>query len=149
MSVESPIPAESSENSQNHAASAASESSTADSIGNTPDARSHERPRAGKIWFFVLLRLLFFLVPLAILWILTGEPWFSAIAAALIGFALSLLLLQRQRDPLLQVVYQRTSGQVPAVIHGEDEEVEDEIVDQAFNDSDAASEDSGSQRTES
>lgn len=99
-----------------------------EAISATPNTAA-AKPSAGKVWLFVLLRLLFFLVPLGVLWFLTGEPWFSAIAAALIGFALSLLLLQRQRDPLLQIVYQRTTGQAPPVERGDDELYEDEVVD--------------------
>src|SRR5690606_41529674 len=75
------------------------------------------------IWIFVGLRLLFFFAPLGVFLLLGFDPWFSAIASALIGFALSLLLLQRQRDPLLQVMHQRRTGTVATKpIHGEDEQ---------------------------
>ncbi|MGB3413761.1 MAG: DUF4229 domain-containing protein [Microbacteriaceae bacterium] len=103
-------------------------------VDTSPSAE--RRPSAAnKIWAFVLLRLLFFVVPLGVMLVLQFDPWYAAITSALIGFALSLLLLQRQRDPLLEMVYQRSNNSSQSkAIRGQDEDFEDAAVDGILED---------------
>lgn len=64
----------------------------------------------GKAWFiYILLRLAFFIVPFALLvWLgtVTWLPvWLAAIFAAIIGLALSMLLLSRSRNRASTSIY--------------------------------------------
>lgn len=66
--------------------------------------------RAGKVWaMYIVLRLLFFIVPFVLLvWLGTVvwmPIWLAAIVAALIGFSLSLLLLSTPRDRASTTLY--------------------------------------------
>lgn len=85
--------------------------------------------RGLKIVLFALLRLLFFVVPLVALLYVGLEPYFSAICAALIGFALSLLLLQRQRDPVVELVYNKSHQRDNSTGSKADEDYEDHVVE--------------------
>lgn len=65
---------------------------------------------AGKVWaLYIVLRLLFFVVPFGLLvWLGTVvwmPVWLAAILAALIGFSLSLLLLTKPRDSASTTIY--------------------------------------------
>lgn len=68
--------------------------------------------RAGSIVLFSLLRLAFFLLPLALLWWLLGTDWiwFSAVCAALIGVALSLLVLSPLRERYSEALAEALHG---------------------------------------
>lgn len=80
---------------------------------------------------YTVLRLLAFVVPLAVMLALGFNEWFSAIVAALVGFALSLILLRRSRDRVSADIYERRHGDRGADADGapSDEDVEDAIAD--------------------
>jgi hypothetical protein len=74
-----------------------------------------------------VLRLLVFIVPLAILLLLGVEAWISVVAAALIGLCLSYILLRRPRDAVSRDLYEvrhREKAPVSA-----DDEAEDSAID--------------------
>lgn len=83
------------------------------------------------------LRILLFAVPLVVIYALSGNPIISAVLAAVIGFALSMILLGRQRGSVAQLLRQR--AETRRVVS--DETIEDEAVDgtSTQNDSAAAS----------
>jgi hypothetical protein len=63
--------------------------------GASPDGR---RARRIPAWLtYTLLRLLFFVVPLVVVYLLGGNIVIAALAAAIIGVCLSVILLHRQR----------------------------------------------------
>jgi hypothetical protein len=79
---------------------------------------------------YTVLRLLLIAVPLAILLIVVPfQYWvFSTIAAVIIGFCLSYLLLSKQRAAVSTELYERRArGRVATA----DDEVEDAVVDAA------------------
>jgi hypothetical protein len=82
------------------------------------------------------LRLAVFVVPLVIIYALSRNAVLSAVLAAVIGFALSMILLARQRGSIAEGLQQRSATR--RVIS--DEAIEDEVVDgpQDQNDSAAA-----------
>ncbi len=82
---------------------------------------------------YTALRLLLFLVPLDEIYALSGNPLVSAVLAAIIGFALSMILLDRQRGSVAQLLRHRAENR--RVVS--DETAEDEVGGQ--NDSAAAS----------
>jgi hypothetical protein len=86
---------------------------------------------------FSVLRILLFAVPLVVIYALSGNPVLSAVLAAVIGFALSMILLDRQRGSVAQVLSQRAANR--RVIS--DEAAEDDVVagPEGQNDSAAAS----------
>ena len=71
------------------------------------------------------LRILLFAVPLVVIYALSGNPIVSAVLAAVIGFALSMILLGEQRGSVAQLLRQRAEPR--RVVS--DEAVEDEVVD--------------------
>jgi hypothetical protein len=71
------------------------------------------------------LRLLVFVVPLLIVWGLSGNLAVAAVIAAVIGFALSMILLDRQRGLLARGLGERAATRRRIT----DEAVEDEAVD--------------------
>lgn len=84
---------------------------------------------------FSALRILLFAVPLVVIYALSGNPILSAVLAAVIGFALSMILLARQRGTVAEVLQERSETR--RVVS--DETIEDEVVDGAAqNDSAAA-----------
>jgi TctA family transporter len=83
---------------------------------------------------FSALRIALFAVPLVVIYALSGNPILSAVLAAVIGFALSMILLDRQRGSVAEVLKERADTR--RVIS--DETAEDEAVD-GQNDSAAAS----------
>lgn len=79
------------------------------------------------VWIvYTALRLLFFAVPFAVLYLLGIWPWLSAIFAALIGFSLSIIFLSRPRDAASESIYEwRNRERTPDSI------IEDEAADAA------------------
>ena len=80
------------------------------------------------------LRLLFFAAPLAIVYALSGNAWLSAIVAAVVGLALSVILLGSRRNAVSSVIADRVERRKLQT----DEAVEDDAV-AGQNDSAAAS----------
>jgi TctA family transporter len=76
---------------------------------------------------YTALRLVFFVVPLLIIWGLSRNLAVSALFAAVIGFALSMILLDRQRRRFAGGLQERASTRRRIT----DETVEDEVVDEA------------------
>jgi hypothetical protein len=83
---------------------------------------------------YTALRLLVFAVPLVVIYALSGNPLLSAVLAAVIGFALSMILLSRQRGSMAERLADRSATR--RVIS--DEAVEDEAVDGAEGQNDSA-----------
>jgi hypothetical protein len=85
------------------------------------------------------LRLAVFVVPLVVIYALSRNAIVSAVLATVIGFALSMILLARQRARMAEQIQERTATRRRIT----DEAVEDEAVDVAGtgdqNDSAAAS----------
>ncbi|MFA5608014.1 MAG: DUF4229 domain-containing protein [Leucobacter sp.] len=54
---------------------------------------------------YIVLRLLFFAVPFGLLLLVGLQPWLAAVFAALIGVALSILLLSKQRATASESIY--------------------------------------------
>jgi TctA family transporter len=73
------------------------------------------------------LRLLVFVVPLLVIYGLSRNPIVSAVLAAVIGLALSMILLDRQRGSVAKLLLQR--AETRQVVS--DEAAEDEVVDEA------------------
>lgn len=75
---------------------------------------------------YIVLRLLFFAVPLVVLLLLGTLPWLAVILAALIAVSLSVIFLSKSRDVASQSIYDwRNRDRTP------DDIVEDEAVDAA------------------
>jgi hypothetical protein len=70
------------------------------------------------------LRLAVFAVPLVIIYALSGNAVLSAVLAAVIGFALSMILLVRQRGSVAERLQERSASRRRV----SDEAVEDEVV---------------------
>jgi hypothetical protein len=87
---------------------------------------------------YTALRLLVFAVPLVVIYALSGNAVLSAVIAAVIGFALSMILLARQRASVAERLGERTANR--RVIS--DEAIEDEVVDTAGERTDGAQNDS-------
>lgn len=103
-----------------------------------PAGRQQREPKIGGVKrippavTYTILRLLTFFVPLAILLLLGFNEWFSAIIAALIGFAVSLVFLRRSREQVATAIYRkRTGADEPTHDGSSDEDVEDDIVEHA------------------
>ncbi len=73
---------------------------------------------------YIVLRLLFFAVPFAALYLIGIQPWLAAIFAALIGVALSVIFLSRSRATASESIYDWRNRDRTA-----DDIVEDEAVD--------------------
>jgi hypothetical protein len=86
---------------------------------------------------YTALRLLVFLVPLAVIYALSGNPLVSAVLAAIIGFALSMILLDRQRGSVALLLKHRADTRRVISDETAEDAVPDEVGDQ--NDSAAAS----------
>jgi hypothetical protein len=84
---------------------------------------------------YSLLRLgLFF--ALFLLFSLIGFDWlFSALIAALVSFAVSLLFLDRERDRLSEVIHNRFSRNREGTYSDEESDLENEILDADQQDS--------------
>jgi len=83
---------------------------------------------------YTALRLLLFLVPLGVIYVLSGNALVSAVLAAIIGFALSMILLDRQRGSVAQLLRNRAENR--RVVS--DETAEDEIADEVGGQNDNA-----------
>lgn len=79
-------------------------------------------------------RLLLFAVPFLVIWALSDNPTLSAVFAAVIGLALSVILLDFQRNSLARLLSDRVERRRPST----DEAVEDDALE-AQTDSAAAS----------
>lgn len=76
---------------------------------------------------YIVLRLLFFAVPFGLMYVIGVKVWLAAVFAALIGVALSVLLLSKQRAVASESIYEwrtRDHGRADAL-------VEDDAVDAA------------------
>lgn len=83
---------------------------------------------------YTALRLVLFVVPFAAIYAVSGNSLVSAVLAAVIGFALSMILLEAQRGSVIQVLRRRSEKRrVVSDETSEDDDVEDQ------NDSAAAS----------
>lgn len=76
-------------------------------------------------WFiYIVLRLLFFVVPFALLMLLGIWPWLSAVFAALIGVSLSIIFLAKPRATASESIYDWRNRDRTA-----DDIVEDDALD--------------------
>ena len=85
-------------------------------------------------WFiFVLARVGVFAAVLATLLILGIDPYFSAMVAAVVGLAVSLLFFQRQRDRVSTSVYEAVTKDKskPSAENAEDHLLDGEEAKQA------------------
>lgn len=82
-----------------------------------------KNPRSAWL-IYIVLRLLFFAVPFAVLYLIGIQPWLAAIFAALIGVALSVIFLARSRATASESIYDWRNRDRTA-----DDIVEDEAVD--------------------
>ncbi|WP_241488050.1 DUF4229 domain-containing protein [Leucobacter japonicus] len=83
---------------------------------------------------YIVLRLLFFAVPFAALYLIGIQPWLAAVFAALIGVALSVIFLSRSRATASESIYDWRNRDRTA-----DDIVEDEAVDAEADATPAAS----------
>lgn len=85
-----------------------------------------------------MLRLLAFVVPLVILWLLfPGMPWVAAVMAAAIGASLSIIFLRRPRDGVSERIYSARQKRTKVT----DADVEDAVIDELGADASADSAD--------
>lgn len=83
---------------------------------------------------YTLLRLVFFLVPLGVMMLFPafrGLWWLAVIFAGVIGFALSILLLQKPRGELSEGIYERQRSRTTKTAREIDEEIENEANEAA------------------
>ena len=73
---------------------------------------------------YTVLRLLFFAIPFALLFVLGLWPWLAAVFAALIGVSLSIIFLSKPRATASESIYDWRNRDRTA-----DDIVEDEAVD--------------------
>lgn len=87
---------------------------------------ARERTPIALVWFvYTAFRLLLFVVPFLILWPISGNPVLSAVLAAAIGLALSVILLDFQRGALARALGERVEARRPST----DEAIEDDRLD--------------------
>lgn len=82
-----------------------------------------KNPRTAWI-VYTVLRLLFFAIPFALLYVLGIWPWLAAVFAALIGVSLSIIFLSKPRATASESIYDWRTRDRTA-----DDIVEDEAVD--------------------
>lgn len=76
-----------------------------------------------KSWIlYIVARVLVFAVPLAVLLILGFNAYYSTGIAAIVGLALSVLLLSRWRSALSEEIYNRVHNRESAATKAEDED---------------------------
>ena len=97
------------------------------------------------ILVYSVLRLLAFLVPLAIMWmfpIMREYWWLTAIFAALIGVSLSILFLRKPLSGASADIYQRRAAREPGKpsVAAQDADAEDAAIDQETAQSESRSE---------
>lgn len=78
--------------------------------------------RVPPVLVYTVLRLIAFFVPLGILLALGIEPWIAAVLSALIGMALSFVVLRSSREKVAAGIYSRRHGDRPAETPDEDAE---------------------------
>lgn len=74
---------------------------------------------------YTLLRLVFFVVPFAVLWAVGFEAWMAAILAAVIGLSLSIIFLSKFRNATSTSIAKARDLRTPHV--NVDEEAEDSL----------------------
>lgn len=68
------------------------------------------------VWvYYSVLRVLLFVIPLAVLLALRIEPWVAALLAAIIGLCVSYLVLRRPREGLAHDLYAARHRNQPQV----------------------------------
>lgn len=89
---------------------------------------------------YSVLRLLAFVVPLAIMWlffpVMRELWWLTAILAALIGMSISIIFLRRPLSEASAKIHQKRAASARSSVREEDAAAEDAVTDAA--DSDAA-----------
>lgn len=84
---------------------------------------------------YVVLRLAFFVVPLLLFIALGIADWLAAILAAVVGLALSVLFLSKQRGAASETIYERRTRENASATKrdraAEDAAEEDELLDSA------------------
>ena len=78
---------------------------------------------------YTILRLVFFVVPFVVFWLIGFQVWISAILAAVIALALSLLLLTRFRNQTSTSLFQARAERTGK--KSSDESHEDELLDKS------------------
>ena len=86
------------------------------------------------IVLFTLLRLAVFIVPLLVLVLFGVTPWIAAIWAAVIGMAVSLLVLNRFRNPVAERLHDSRTKQKAAPGFDEESDLENAALDAAERD---------------
>jgi uncharacterized membrane protein len=98
------------------------------------------RRRRVPVWLtYALLRLVLFAVPLVVVYLLGGNIVIAALAAAIIGVCLSVILLHRQRAVVAADLEARLSARRANRSEPTDEEIEDAAAGDAQNAKAAAS----------
>lgn len=85
-------------------------------------------------WFwFSLMRIAAFAIPLIVMLFLGIEPWIAAVLAAVIGLCISYIFFAPTRNSLSQALYESRQAKKAAA---KDEETEDALVDAALEEED-------------
>jgi membrane protein implicated in regulation of membrane protease activity len=85
-------------------------------------------------WFwFSLMRIAAFAIPLVVMLFLGIEPWIAALLAAIIGLCISYIFFAPTRNSLSQALYESRQAKKAAA---KDEETEDALVDAALEEED-------------
>jgi membrane protein implicated in regulation of membrane protease activity len=85
-------------------------------------------------WFwFSLMRIAAFAIPLVVMLFLGIEPWIAALLAAIIGLCISYIFFARTRNSLSQALYESRQAKKA---ENKDEETEDALVDAALEEED-------------
>lgn len=90
---------------------------------------------------YSVARLLLFAVPFLVIWALSGNPVLSAVVAAVIGLALSVVLLDFQRRALARALGDRVDRRRPS----SDEAAEDRALEAGIEDEDEVPEEGATQ----
>lgn len=92
--------------------------------------RGRDDPRRLPRWLpYTALRILFFLVPLVLTYGFSANIYVAAIVAAVVGFCLSLIFLNRQRIELAGELAARRRAAPPARRVDSDEAAEDAVLE--------------------
>lgn len=85
-------------------------------------------------WFwFSLMRIAAFAIPLIVMLFLGIEPWIAAVLAAVIGLCISYIFFAPTRNSLSQALYESRQAKKAG---DKDEETEDALVDAALEEED-------------
>jgi hypothetical protein len=94
--------------------------------GGTPE---RGRRRRVPVWLaYTVLRLLFFAVPLVVVYLVGGNIVIAALAAAVIGVCLSVILLHRQRAEVAAELEAWRAGRMANRREPTDEDAEDDVA---------------------